>query len=137
MPADTSNNVANENEIAGWQTYKNDKYEFEFKYPPNYKISSLRGGEVSMSLESDYAFMDFFDSQSPGVGKSITVNVIEGIESGEVSGNMDGGIDFGVSFRNPYTRNGYLEVLFATKRKGYESKVEEFREIISTFKFTK
>ena len=125
-------------ETAGWKTYTNEKYGFEIKYPPNYNVSNLRDGIVGKSLESKYSFIDFSDLQKPygPVNKSIIINGIEGMES-KILGNMDGGIDYGVSFKSQKTQNGYLGVGFLTNAKGYESKIEEFKEILSTFKFIK
>lgn len=127
-----------QDETAGWKTYTNEKYGFEIKYPPNYNVSNLRDGIVGKSLESKYSFIDFSDLQKPygPVNKSIIINGIEGMES-KILGNMDGGIDYGVSFKSQKTQNGYLGVGFLTNAKGYESKIEEFKEILSTFKFIK
>ena len=54
--SETNSNIQNsntQNETAGWKTYKNDEYGFEFKYPSTYKSQEIPIGTptgLSVSL---------------------------------------------------------------------------------------
>lgn len=47
---------------AGWQTYRNEEYGFEFKYPKNYSLSDL---STNKSVS--------FDTEGPGTGLNIEI----------------------------------------------------------------
>lgn len=127
---------------ANWKRYANSIFNFQIKYPPNYKISNDRGSDVAKSLQSDYSYIDFSNLTKPTLEntKQININGFQGYERPLGGGNMDGGIEFEVLFQNASIRNvsksNYLDILFTTNQKGYENKIEEFRKILSTFKFT-
>lgn len=126
-------------EVEGWQTYRNEKYGFEIKYPLNYQISSRINTAIGPVIESDYGRFDFREVSDDYSKQILSANaksvIINGYNAKKlpVSGNLDGGLDYEVMF---VTKSGsYLVILFTTKRAGYESKVDEFDQILSTFKF--
>lgn len=134
------------NETANWKTYTNDKYKFEIKYPPHYVISRTTWTSVGKGIESEYAtilFSDYtnmFGFQKPATldnikgGKILSINGLPAIEE-PLSSNLEEGIGYGVIINDFPSKSKILSIGFSTKRKNLEDKVDEFKQILSTFKF--
>lgn len=128
-------------ETKDWKTYRNEEYGFEFKYPSNYRESKNIQTIWGRPLESEYAILEFRyidDKNSKELyekgGEKITVNGHEVLQL--KSGTMDGGIFYEFLVKEKESSN-FLGLVFYTKKSGYESKIEEFKIILNTFKFLK
>jgi len=133
----------NKNETADWKTYKSDKWDFEIKYPSNYKISKDIQTDVGPALTSDsYAqiiFRNFTYTRSQidlekSKSEKVTISSLDGYRY-PATGNMDGGIDISVSFYDYPNTNNVFNILFSTTKSGEEDEVSVFNKILSTLRF--
>jgi hypothetical protein len=139
----SATNVQNSNvQTAGWKTYTNTQYGFEFQYPVNTTIHVLDNGGIAldpvgsgnMVIEAPKVFRETPNGRiktfnefigNYGQGYTKTVLTVGGIESVGVSSSQIGDIVY-----VPLAANQILEI-------GGNFKDSTFNKIISTFKFTK
>ena len=134
--------ITTKDETANWKTYRNERYRFEIKYPPNYSLSSERKFAGS-SLVSNYAVIDFNEEYFNGSNR-FSISAQTGTKLIDLNGtpafkypigmNGDGETSLIVGF-NDFPNAGRLFYISAsTNKKGFESKATEFDLILSTFK---
>ena len=116
-----------------WQTYKNEEYGFEFKYPKNWKIVDTHGGPIVSVAPEGYVIKDGTDSPYGFFFVwPFGFNLSEGMKLKRLNMPLDTGWSesFGGEMRQVITSNKKLEITMFFKDVLLE-------EILSTFKFTK
>ncbi|MEJ0021348.1 MAG: hypothetical protein WDN47_02060 [Candidatus Doudnabacteria bacterium] len=125
--------------MADWQTYTNAQYGFQIMYPSNYSVSknvvSMFGSTQAPAFSSAYSTMDFLLNKNfANIPNKTKVNGITAYESPVVTASPTGGISYEVTFQS--STGAAIEVRFITFDGKNNDKIAEFKQIISTFKFT-
>jgi|GEM_PF-6345904 len=127
-------------DVANWKIYKNDQYGFELKYPNDFEVSKNIVTPI-IPLESKYGLVDFreVDGNYPVDGRDgRLIDAVKGERAIELLpiGNLSGGFSYEVLINRSNPDRLFI-VTFEANELADTSKYEEFRKILSTFKFIK
>ncbi|MEK7080650.1 MAG: hypothetical protein AAB925_02380 [Patescibacteria group bacterium] len=134
-------------ETAGWKTYRNEKYGFEFNYPkewhlweansflglviiyPNDKSEQVLNKTISTTDEISFQPVDNLDGIKT---QQISIGKLQWLYRIMPNDNpLDGGTEKGVEYLTAMNNNKYMDVATGL------SNEEILLKILSTFKFTK
>ena len=140
-----------ENQTAGWKTYTNTEYGFEFKYPQDFIISiNPQGSTVIFRLvDNNMAVCDMYigpiysrvsDLLAPPSStqkKIVTDITISGIKAKRIR-EEERGLDAGlITTYAGYASRNNIHYLFSCVPVDYKDDGFVFDKMLSTFKFTK
>lgn len=151
-------------DIAGWQTYRNEKCGYEIKYPAEYKPVEDNGGGVNFTTsatakchEQGGATESMCDETNagPNIGCVLAKDFLNGVPNlqqyvtpgptdtftprtvnvGNLTGTEVEGSGMGGVYKDIYLQKGDYIIVFDILRDGNDAGVATFDKMIATFEF--
>jgi hypothetical protein len=161
----SASQIATSTDMTNWQTYRNEEYGFEFKYPDNwsYATSGATLGLFKLRLNQNTKMQELSDSDGTDLPDSVTIEVFKGtfsdkkslvtfvddlkhysINKGSISEEQNGSFYGFKTLAGPdsfgggsfyFTSNNKNSFVFWTFESGTDFYSEIDTQIFSTFKF--